>query len=200
MSIQSNQALVSYWVTSITGSLTINVYHQVDDGKEKLVLTFGPIVAPSTILASDLTGVVNARLRIEAIYTGVCNYEIYVRAVDGIGSSGSAGHVIVDNVPLPVVITNPEVSANPLVANVSIPTANTEVSYALPAGTKKFYIKLREGSASIKLAYVAGTSGTTYVTVHRGNWYGEEALDVPATTLYFQADVASQIAEIVSWT
>lgn len=199
VSIQSDQALVSYWVSAISGTLTINVYHQIDDGKEKLVFSFGPVASVSTELVSQLTGVINARLRIEAVYTGVCNYEIYVRAIESGSGGGSAGHVIIDDQPIDVVVTNPEVSVNPVIANVSIPTANTEVSYLLPAGTKKFYIKLREANANMKVAYIVGESGTTYVTVHRGNWYGEDTLTVPLTTIYFQADIASQVAEIVSW-
>jgi hypothetical protein len=89
-------------------------------------------------------------------------------------------------------------AANPTVANVAMASAGTEYSYALPASTKKFYIKLRDASATMQLAFSAGTSGTTYVTVHRGNWFGEEGLTT-SVTLYFQSDVAAQTAEIVSW-
>lgn len=91
-------------------------------------------------------------------------------------------------------------AANPTVANVSIPLANTEVSYILPVNTKKFHISLRSGMATLKLAYVLGDSGITYTTVHRGNWYSESDIYLAsAITLYFQADVAIQTAEIVYW-
>lgn len=187
ISIQSDQALVSYWVGSITGSLTIDVYHKIDEGKEELVLSFGPITTPSTVLVSDVTGVVNARLRIQATYTGICSYEVYVRAVDSAAGSGTDTSDLLHS------------AANPTIANVSIPSASTEVSYTLPNNTKKFYIKLREADADMKLAFSAGTSGTTYVTVHRGTWYSEEALNVSSVILYFQATAGSQTAEIVSW-
>lgn len=194
VSIQSDQALVSYWVTSIAGTLTINVYHQIDDGKEKLVLTFGPISTPSTVLASDLTGVVNARLRIEAIYTGICDYEIYVRAIDGIGSTGGSSHVIVDNTPLPVDIVG---VTNPTIVN---PVATgAEQSYALPAGTREFSIKSRD-IGPIQMAYVVGDSGLVYVTIPRTCYYQRDDIDPSASiTLYFQADIG-QVIEIESWT
>lgn len=90
-------------------------------------------------------------------------------------------------------------ATTPTIANVSVPLASTEVSYALPANTKKFYIQLRDPKADLQLAYSAGTSGTIFVTVHRGTWYGEEILTASAVTLYFQSASGSQTAEIVSW-
>jgi len=87
---------------------------------------------------------------------------------------------------------------NPTVANVGIPLANTEVSYALPANTKRFMIKLRD-IATMKLAYVVAGSGTTYVTVPSGGVYGEDGLSSPSLTLYFQSTAAGSTAEIVSW-
>lgn len=106
--------------------------------------------------------------------------------------SGSGG------APSSVTITG---VTTPTIANVGIPLANTEVSYLLPAGTRSFYISLRDSSANLKLAYILGDSGITYITIHRGNWYSEEDLSLVApTTLYFQADTAAQTAEIVHWT
>lgn len=90
-------------------------------------------------------------------------------------------------------------AGTPTVVNVGIPLANTEVSYMLPPDTKRFYIQIRDSKTDLKLAYSVGTSGTSYVTVHRGTWYGEEDLDLSSVTLYFQTTAASQTAEIVSW-
>lgn len=104
------------------------------------------------------------------------------------GSGGSVGSTVLVG------------STNPTVANINMPLAATEYSYVLPTNTKKFYIQLRDPSAELKLAYAAGTSGTTYVTVHRGCWFGEADLSVTGVTLYFQSSVSSQTAEIVSWT
>lgn len=105
-------------------------------------------------------------------------------------SSGGGG------VPVSASITG---ATNPTITNVPMAAANTEYSYALPAGTKKFYIKLREALPHIKLAYNAGESGTTYVTVPAGNFWSDDQLTTTAITLYFQSNVAGQVAEIVSW-
>lgn len=88
----------------------------------------------------------------------------------------------------------------PTIANVSIPLAGTEVSYILPAGTKRFLILLRTPSmAKLKLAYVSGDSGLLYVTVNPGCHYGEGEILTPSLTLYFQATLPGQVAEVVSW-
>lgn len=87
---------------------------------------------------------------------------------------------------------------DPIVENVSIPTANTEVSHALPTGTKRFLIKLRD-SATLKIAYSSGTSGTVFVTIPQSCFYSEERIGAASTTIYMQSPTASQTAEIVSW-
>jgi hypothetical protein len=92
-----------------------------------------------------------------------------------------------------------KMSQTPTVANVSMPTANVEVSYALPKGTKRFLFKLRSTTVASQLAYVSGASGTTFVTVAAGASYTEEHLWAEAVTLYFQSGTATQTAEIVSW-
>lgn len=86
------------------------------------------------------------------------------------------------------------------VANVPVPLATTEVSYALPAGTSRFMVKAREYLADIKLSYSSGTSGTVYITIPRGCNYSEAEVNTgTAHTLYFQTNVASQVVEIISW-
>lgn len=87
----------------------------------------------------------------------------------------------------------------PTIYNVSITLANTEYSQALSATTKRFTIKIRD-IASLKLAYVSGQSGTTFISVPGGASYEEINLaGTGAITLYFQSPTASQVAEIVQW-
>jgi hypothetical protein len=82
---------------------------------------------------------------------------------------------------------------------VSIVSANTEYSQALSSSTKRFSIKLR-GFADLKLAYVSGQSGTTFITVPGGSSYEEINLaGTTALTLYFQSPTASQETEIIQW-
>jgi hypothetical protein len=88
----------------------------------------------------------------------------------------------------------------PLIANVSIPSANTEVSYPLPTSTTRFLLKLRDGTADLKFSYISGNSGTLYFTVPRGNYISVSQIDTSASvTLYFQSPVAGQVAEIMTW-
>ena len=86
----------------------------------------------------------------------------------------------------------------PTIANVTMTDANTEYSYAVPSGAKRFEIKLRAINALLKLAFVSGASGTTYITIPYGASYNE--LDIKGgMTLYFQSATAAQTAEIKIW-
>lgn len=89
--------------------------------------------------------------------------------------------------------------ATPTVANVAMASAATEYSYALPAGCKAFYLKLRDPMADLQLTYTALGSGTTYISVPRGTWYANEELTASSITLYFQSPSALQVAEIEVW-
>lgn len=84
------------------------------------------------------------------------------------------------------------------IENISIGTANTEQSHALPALTRKFRLKAR-GFSITKLAYTSGQSGTVYVTVSPGSWYCAEMLDPNTTyTIYFQTSKVDTL-EVESW-
>lgn len=108
-----------------------------------------------------------------------------------------------DGAPLPVaVLSMPdfvEVTAG-TIANVSIPLANTEVSHAFPAGTRRFLVKLRgPTTATLKLSYAALASGTTYLSIPPGTYYGEDEISNPSLTVYFQTTAAGQVLECSSW-
>lgn len=90
------------------------------------------------------------------------------------------------------------VVSNPTIENVSIIAADTEQSHTLPANTKRFVLKNR-GSGLLKLAYSAGTSGTTWYTIEPGTSYGESEIRKPALTFYFQSSKNTDVLEIISW-
>jgi hypothetical protein len=91
-------------------------------------------------------------------------------------------------------------ATTPTTVNVSMPLAATEYSYTLPAGCKQFIVKLRQLS-SLKVAYVSGQSGTTYLEVPRGCFYAESGLTLSTgVTLYFQSPAAGQVLEVQVWT
>ncbi len=87
---------------------------------------------------------------------------------------------------------------NPTIYNVTVPLANTEVSVALSANTKKFLFRVR-GRAKANLAFTSGSSGTTYITVPVGTCLDQDNISALNLVLYFQLDVAGQVVEILEW-
>lgn len=90
-------------------------------------------------------------------------------------------------------------ATTPSIANLFVPTANTEVAYSLPAGTKRFALQNRSDGI-IRLAYAAGTSGTLYYTVWPGDEFAEDNIHFASTiNIYVQSPKPSQTVEIRSW-
>ena len=92
-----------------------------------------------------------------------------------------------------------QIVAKPIIANVAMTTLNTEYSYDIPAGTKRFSIKLRAINKILKLAFVATESGTTYISIPYGETYTENDVKAGPVTLYFQTTVSTMVAEIKTW-
>lgn len=95
------------------------------------------------------------------------------------------------------VTTSADGATSPAIANIAL-TAATEASYALPANTRGFILKLR-GYADLQLSFTNGTSGTTYVTVPRGTAFQQSELLVSGLTLFFQTPVSGQVLELLAW-
>lgn len=98
-----------------------------------------------------------------------------------------------------VVLQAGSAASSPTIFNVNVPTANTEVSQALPPDTKKFIIKVRDSAAKMQLAFTAGQSNTNYISVSRGVVFSEEGISIAAGTVYFQLDKPSCVVEILTW-
>lgn len=89
-SIRSDSLVATLWVSSLTaGTLSVSIFTLTDTGKEILLFSFPTIAAPTTFLLLKKSGVSMQRFRIQVDYTGACDYEIYVRAVEGIGESST---------------------------------------------------------------------------------------------------------------
>jgi hypothetical protein len=90
----------------------------------------------------------------------------------------------------------------PTLYNVTMVNADFEYSQLLPAKTKRFSIKTRDGTA-FRTAFVTGKVAAPtapYETVP-ANWeYYEDLLYVTGLTLYFGCGVAGKIVEITVWT
>ena len=78
-------------------------------------------------------------------------------------------------------------------------TGGVEYSYNVPAGTKRYSIKLRALNALLQLAFVSGESGTVYITIPYGETYIENDVKAGPITLYFQSPSDAQVAEIKTW-
>jgi len=91
---------------------------------------------------------------------------------------------------------------SPIVYNVTINAPDTEYSQALPEGTRKVKIKMRELTAPLKFAWVTGESGTNYITIPYGATYPMEGIKLSGKTLYFQTEKTSTpyTVEIEAWT
>lgn len=89
-STKTDSILVSLWVDSVsTGDLQVEVYTLTDEGKETSIISF-PVVAAGTVsLLLRKSAVTLQNFRVVATYTGVLQYEIYVRGITGSGESSA---------------------------------------------------------------------------------------------------------------
>jgi hypothetical protein len=92
-----------------------------------------------------------------------------------------------------------ETVTTPIITNLSVPLANTEVSHSIAAGTKKISFKCR-GLARIQFSFTSGQSGSNYISLEPGAIYAESGLNLSSLTLYLQTSKASQTVEILEWT
>lgn len=102
-SVLSPAILASLWVNSISsGTLTVSVYTLTEPGKEDLLFTFPVVGVPSVNLRLEKSATTLQRFRVEAVYTGVCDYEVYVRATQ----SGGTQDVNILGQPIDVNVVN----------------------------------------------------------------------------------------------
>jgi len=93
-----------------------------------------------------------------------------------------------------------EYSQTPVIYNVTMTSANTEYSQALPANTKKFLVHTRDGTA-FRLAFVTGKVAAPtepYFTID-GVPYWEDHINPALLTLYFACASAGKVVEIIAW-
>jgi hypothetical protein len=95
------------------------------------------------------------------------------------------------------IINGPSVNM-PLVTNIVYNTANTELSHAFNVSSKKFLIRFR-GRARMNLAFIAGSTGTEFITLYPGTVHTEKDLNsnVPIV-IYFRANKTG-VVEILEW-
>ena len=103
------------------------------------------------------------------------------------------------NASLASILTEVTLSTAPVITNISVPTAATEVSHALQTNLRRLMVKVR-GLAHMQLAFVSTESSTKYITIPGGSMYHEDAIKLSGKTLYFQLNSAPNVVEILEWT
>ena len=84
------------------------------------------------------------------------------------------------------------------IVNLSIPLAATEVSQAVPAGTRNFLVKIRGGNSVYRVAFGAGETATKYMEFGRGvHWTSPDFDGASVSTIYLRTDKAAQVAEFM---
>jgi hypothetical protein len=111
-----------------------------------------------------------------------------------IGGDGKIRLAVNADVSIPF----PPDPTSPTIANVAIALPNTEISYALPANTRRFLMKARSNS-KLKLSFILGDSGVAYLTIPMGGFFAETGIGAAALTLYFQSSKAPEVVEVLSW-
>lgn len=86
----------------------------------------------------------------------------------------------------------------PTIYNLTLTSASTEYSRALPENTFKVMIKCRTAVA-LKLSYTSGESGSNYVTIPVNQTYWDDNINT-STTVYLQSATAGVVAEFLCWT
>jgi len=105
---------------------------------------------------------------------------------------------VAHHIPTSQAITGP-----PTIFNVTVTSANSEESQALPIGTKKFEIKVRDNT-EMRLGFITGAPavGGNYITMPSGSifWEDDSRMSLTGVSLFFETKEAGQIVEILAWT
>lgn len=87
-------------------------------------------------------------------------------------------------------------ASNVKISNVDLTLADTEYSHAFSSILNGIIIRARQHNANLKLSFVSGESGTTYLTLNASAVLSLDNLALSGATLYVQSDKASTIVEI----
>lgn len=90
--------------------------------------------------------------------------------------------------------------SQPTVMNVPLTLASNEYQIILPSNTKRYLLRVRNGSSTLKVGY-ASVSSSPYLTVERGASYSEDKIARGTDLdLFVQAAKDNQILELIYWT
>lgn len=79
--LDSDTFQTSLFVSSISGSLSISISTIAGEGKEKEVITYNNVTAPSTELDLRKAATAMGVVKVTAIYTGPCSFELRAKGL-----------------------------------------------------------------------------------------------------------------------
>ena len=87
------------------------------------------------------------------------------------------------------------------IQNITINSANTEQSITLPQGCKQYTLRVRNNSAKLQLAFNAGQSNSSFLTIPRGCNYSQNFVELTTaySHLYIQSNKDNVTVECISW-
>jgi hypothetical protein len=153
-----------------------------------------PAVAMRSILVDECGDRVNAANPLPVSFSAEFPSTVEIASGDGSGDK-----LLVNPDGSINVNTTTDSAATPTIFNLSVPSAAVEVSQVLPVSTKKIVMKVRDAAAAMQFAFMAGDSGTNYVSVPRGAVYSVDGILTTGLTVYLQTDKAGQVVEIIVW-
>lgn len=84
------------------------------------------------------------------------------------------------------------------IANLSVALAATEYSQVIPVGTRNFFVKIRGGESTFRVAFSPGDTATNYIEFCRGqHWTSPDFDGSSISTVYIRTDKAPVIAEFM---
>lgn len=97
----------------------------------------------------------------------------------------------------------PKQSTTPLLADVTMTSADTEYSYTFPDDTKKISLEIGAGGSAFRVAWVTGKVAAPtqpYIAVPTNEKFARDNLTLVGKTIYFACEVAAQMMIIESYT
>lgn len=192
--LASTAALISLFVDSTAGDVSVTVYNYSNDGREELVYTFPLTSAPTPSIIVARVNDISSHVRVQVDTTDSASIELKIKAAESISDSADDAQEVTDGINESAIAVQ-----NPQITNVTMGAAGTETAVVLPAGTKRYAIKAR-GNSRLQFSYVSGETNTTYWTEFPGFTFEEDVVDRANTTVYVEANKNGEVLEIKTWT
>lgn len=167
---------------------------------------------PDTLEAVEISAGTGTNVAVDEVTQSAVDYQLQVMKL-GLGADGALDRYLkngqeamADSLPVviasnqtPVTVQNP--ASTPTLYNVTLATANTEYSQALPANCRRVFFKCRT-SKDIRWAWVTGKVATPtapYMTLNANSTYSSDDVNIASGTLYLASPSNNVVVEIECW-